>query len=113
MIALMMKNRPPQATKRSCLIVAPLALLNQWQLEIETKTALELDLRCLVYHGVCLLALILSPSLIRRSGPNKAKTLQQLQQYDIVLTTFQVRRCQYALGLTSDRFTDVSCRDAR
>ena len=49
MIALIVKNRPPAGEKQSTLIVAPLALLDQWQLEIESKT--NLGLQCLIYHG--------------------------------------------------------------
>lgn len=49
MIALMAKNISLDPAKKSTLIVAPLALLDQWQLEIEIKT--NLGLSCLIYHG--------------------------------------------------------------
>ncbi|KAH8116128.1 SNF2 family N-terminal domain-containing protein [Phellopilus nigrolimitatus] len=50
-------------------IVAPLALLGQWKLEIEMKT--EDRLTVLIYHG---------------SGKTRSK--KDLQKYDVVLTTF-------------------------
>ena len=43
-------NRSPNPFKKSTLIVAPLALLDQWQAEIDEKT--DLGLRCLIYHGM-------------------------------------------------------------
>ncbi|KAG0702167.1 SNF2 family N-terminal domain-containing protein [Suillus ampliporus] len=51
------------------LIVAPLALLDQWKLEIEMKTTN--NLKCLVYHG-----------------PNKPRRKTDLMKYDVVLTTY-------------------------
>ena len=51
MIAVIAINRSPDPLKKTNLIVAPLALLDQWQLEIETKT--KLGLQCLGYHGEC------------------------------------------------------------
>ena len=49
MIAVVATNRPSNPLNKTTLIVAPLALLDQWQLEIETKTNLEL--KVLIYHG--------------------------------------------------------------
>ncbi|KAG1726392.1 P-loop containing nucleoside triphosphate hydrolase protein [Suillus lakei] len=55
--------------KTTNLIVAPLALLDQWKLEIEMKTTN--NLKCLVYHG-----------------PNKPRKKTDLMKYDVVLTTY-------------------------
>ena len=49
MIAVIAANRSRNPLNKSTLIVAPLALLDQWQLEIEMKT--NLGLKCLIYHG--------------------------------------------------------------
>lgn len=65
-------NRSDDPLVKTTLIVAPTALLDQWKLEIETKT--NMDIQCHIYHG-----------------PSKAKTKKLLQKYDIVLTTFMVR----------------------
>lgn len=45
----MVQNRSKNPSCRTNLIVAPLALLNQWKQEIEDKT--NYGLTCLVYHG--------------------------------------------------------------
>ena len=49
MIAVIASNRSANPLKKSTLIVAPLALLDQWQAEIEDKT--DLGLKSLIYHG--------------------------------------------------------------
>ncbi|KZT10363.1 uncharacterized protein LAESUDRAFT_755872 [Laetiporus sulphureus 93-53] len=71
MIAVMVANQSEDPLCKTNLIVAPLALLDQWKLEIEEKT--RCDLKCLVYHGL-----------------NKPTKLNELKKYDIILTTFQV-----------------------
>ncbi|KAG8898279.1 hypothetical protein FRB99_007551 [Tulasnella sp. 403] len=71
--ALIVKNRSNDPAHRSVLIVAPLALLRQWEDEILSKTTL--DLRVLIYHG--------------SSKPKGPRALEELQTYDVVLTTFQ------------------------
>ncbi|ORY31955.1 SNF2 family N-terminal domain-domain-containing protein [Naematelia encephala] len=68
-IALMALNKPDDKIK-STLIVAPLALLQQWKTEIETKTSLG-SMKVLIYHG-----------------QSRTKSLNQLKQFDVVLTTY-------------------------
>ncbi|OSX63442.1 hypothetical protein POSPLADRAFT_1045766 [Postia placenta MAD-698-R-SB12] len=70
MIAVMVSNSSQDPLCKTNLIVAPVALLDQWQLEIEMKT--DCNLKCLIYHG-----------------SNKPKNKRDLMQYDIVLTTYQ------------------------
>lgn len=74
-IALMCHNRPTVEDikeKRTCtLLLGPVALLEQWRDEIEEKTQDGL-FRCLLYHG-----------------SKKPRSLKELQQYDIILTTYQ------------------------
>ncbi|CCM00776.1 uncharacterized protein FIBRA_02818 [Fibroporia radiculosa] len=70
MIAVMVRNQSDDPLCKTNLIVAPVALLDQWQLEIETKT--NCDVKCLIYHG-----------------PGKPKKKKELMKYDVVLTTFQ------------------------
>ncbi|KAI5120898.1 hypothetical protein M0805_002998 [Coniferiporia weirii] len=69
MIATMMANRSTDPAVKTTLIVAPLALLGQWKLEIETKTTNNLSVH--IYHGA-----------------GKAKHKKELQKFDAVLTTF-------------------------
>ena len=67
----MTKNPSSDPAVKTTLIIAPLALLNQWQMEIETKT--NDRMKAYIYHG-----------------PNKTKKKNDLQKYDVVLTTFSV-----------------------
>ncbi|KAJ9094678.1 hypothetical protein QFC21_005835 [Naganishia friedmannii] len=68
-IATMIANPSTDPTCKTTLIVAPLALLEQWKLEIESKTYGQLDVY--VFHG-----------------PNKNITKKKLKKYDVVLTTY-------------------------
>ncbi|KAF7800359.1 hypothetical protein EIP86_011609 [Pleurotus ostreatoroseus] len=70
MIATIVSNRSTDPLKRTTLIVSPLALLDQWQQEIELKT--NLGFKCLLYHG-----------------STKVRRPEELRRYDIVLTTYQ------------------------
>ncbi|KAJ7770573.1 SNF2 superfamily protein [Mycena metata] len=69
MIACMCKNPSVDAACKTTLIIAPLALLGQWNQEISTKT--NAGWKVLIYHG---------------SGKPKKKA--DLLKYDVVLTTY-------------------------
>jgi SNF2 family DNA or RNA helicase len=67
-IATMIANPSTDPTCKTTLIIAPLALLEQWKLEIEHKTYGQLSVY--VFHG-----------------SNKSITKKQLKRYDVVLTS--------------------------
>ncbi|TFY57616.1 hypothetical protein EVG20_g8474 [Dentipellis fragilis] len=69
MIATMVSNRSDDPLVKSTLIVAPVALLDQWQMEIELKS--DCGLKSIIYHGA-----------------NKVKKRSDLLKYDVVLTSF-------------------------
>ncbi|KZT22721.1 hypothetical protein NEOLEDRAFT_625750 [Neolentinus lepideus HHB14362 ss-1] len=69
MMSVIVSNRSDDPMQKTTLIVAPLALLDQWQMEIESKT--NCGLTCLIYHG-----------------SNKPRKKSDLLKYDVVLTTF-------------------------
>ncbi|KAA1473050.1 hypothetical protein DENSPDRAFT_219273 [Dentipellis sp. KUC8613] len=69
MIATMVSNRSEDPMVKSTLIVAPVALLDQWQMEIELKS--DCGLKSIIYHGA-----------------NKVKKRSELLKYDVVLTSF-------------------------
>lgn len=48
-IACMVMNRSKDKARKTTLILAPTALLDQWKAEIESKT--NCDLKVLIYHG--------------------------------------------------------------
>ncbi|CAD6573847.1 MAG: hypothetical protein CYPHOPRED_005227 [Cyphobasidiales sp. Tagirdzhanova-0007] len=68
MISLMAMNRSDDPKEKSTLILAPVALLEQWREEIESKTAHTM--RVHVYHG-----------------NSKIRNVKELAKYDVVLTT--------------------------
>ncbi|KAG2129317.1 SNF2 family N-terminal domain-containing protein [Suillus cothurnatus] len=68
-ISVIIANPSNDPRCKTNLIVAPLALLDQWKLEIEMKTTN--NLKCLVYHG-----------------SNKPRKKTDLMKYDVVLTTY-------------------------
>lgn len=68
-ISVVVANPSDDPRCKTNLIVAPLALLDQWKLEIEMKTTN--NLKCLVYHG-----------------SNKPRKKTDLMKYDVVLTTY-------------------------
>lgn len=68
-----MAKRPSRdPAVKTTLIIAPLALLNQWKLEIEEKSGNGMS--AYIYHG-----------------SNKTRDRAELQKYDVVLTTYTVR----------------------
>ena len=60
-------------TEKSTLVVAPLALIKQWEAEIKDKVAESHHLKVCVHHG-----------------PQRTKSFQELKKYDVVITTYQV-----------------------
>lgn len=87
----MVKNRSTNPSCKTTLIVAPLALLDQWKLEIEDKT--NCDLSCLIYHGNVSVNLFRRHWLILSSfeGQSRTRRKSDLTKHDVVLTTFNVR----------------------
>ncbi|KII91157.1 hypothetical protein PLICRDRAFT_104830 [Plicaturopsis crispa FD-325 SS-3] len=76
MMATIVMNRSDDPACKTTLILAPTALLDQWKLEIETKTSC--DLQCYIYHGA-----------------RKLKTKAELMKYDVVLTTFSTMALEW------------------
>ncbi|PPQ65989.1 hypothetical protein CVT26_010649 [Gymnopilus dilepis] len=76
MIACMVMNRSKDKARKTTLILAPTALLDQWKAEIESKT--NCDLKVLIYHG-----------------SSKTKRKSELLKYDIVLTTYHTMSLEW------------------
>ena len=66
------KRRIPESCHRGTLVVAPLALIKQWESEIKDKVSFEYKLKVLVHHG-----------------PSRTKRSEDLKKYDVVITTYQ------------------------
>ncbi|KAK5724676.1 hypothetical protein LTR15_004723 [Elasticomyces elasticus] len=70
---------PGKDVSKSTLVVAPLALIKQWEAEIKTKVTRSHALRVLVHHG-----------------PSRTKSARELQKYDVVITTYQTLTSEHA-----------------
>ncbi|PHH78726.1 hypothetical protein CDD80_6361 [Ophiocordyceps camponoti-rufipedis] len=68
-LALMLARPPATGLPKTTLVVAPLALLTQWQEEIIKKTKSSHSLSVFLYH-------------------NKKATADELMKYDVVITTY-------------------------
>lgn len=70
---------PGKEIGKSTLVVAPLALIKQWEDEIKTKVSRSHALRVLVHHG-----------------PGRTKSSNELKKYDVVITTYQTLTSEHA-----------------
>ncbi|KAF2020896.1 hypothetical protein BU24DRAFT_416559 [Aaosphaeria arxii CBS 175.79] len=75
------KNKILPTVGKGTLIVAPLALIKQWEAEIGDKVLKSHSLKVLVHHG-----------------PNRTKSAEKLKGYDVVVTTYQVLASEHAAG---------------
>ncbi|KAI9743020.1 MAG: hypothetical protein M1818_003315 [Claussenomyces sp. TS43310] len=95
-ISLIMSNPKPTSTElqesgrtmssaveKCTLVVAPLALIRQWEIEIKDKVLSSHALRVCIHHG-----------------PQRTKRFQDLKKYDVVITTYQILVSEY--GSSSD-----------
>lgn len=67
------KRKFPAAMVKSTLVVAPLALIRQWEVEIKDKVETSHTLRVCVHHG-----------------PQRTKRFEDLKKFDVVITTYQI-----------------------
>jgi SNF2 family DNA or RNA helicase len=70
---------PGKEVGKGTLVVAPLALIKQWESEIKTKVTRSHALKVLVHHG-----------------PNRTKSAAELKKYDVVITTYQILASEHA-----------------
>ncbi|EME49631.1 hypothetical protein DOTSEDRAFT_68421 [Dothistroma septosporum NZE10] len=70
---------PGKEVGKSTLVVAPLALIKQWESEIKTKVSKSHALKVLVHHGA-----------------SRTKCGEQLKKYDVVITTYQTLTSEHA-----------------
>lgn len=69
---------------KSTLVVAPLALIKQWEAEIKNRVLDSHELRVRVHHG-----------------PQRTKRFEDLKKYDVVITTYQILVSEH--GSSSER----------
>lgn len=62
-----------EGIEKTTLVVAPLALIRQWEAEMKEKVAKSHGMKVLVHHG-----------------PQRTKNFKELALYDVVITTYQI-----------------------
>ncbi|TRX95630.1 hypothetical protein FHL15_003588 [Xylaria flabelliformis] len=76
-ISLILTNAKPAdkhpGVEKTTLVVAPLALIRQWEAELKEKVEDSHKLKVLVHHG-----------------PQRTKQFEDLRRYDVVITTYQI-----------------------
>src|SRR5579862_2692807 len=75
-----------QDIQKSTLVVAPLALIKQWEKEIKDRVSDSHKLRVCVHHG-----------------PSRTKNYLDLQRYDVVITTYQILVSEHASSSDYER----------
>lgn len=102
-VSLILTNRKPEkgsaswkkqfeGVEKTTLVVAPLALIRQWEHEITDKVAKSHGLKVLVHHG-----------------PQRTKDFKELAQYDVVVTTFQILVSEFGKSGDAEKDAKVGC----
>ncbi|CAG8951176.1 hypothetical protein HYFRA_00007922 [Hymenoscyphus fraxineus] len=74
------------------LVVAPLALIRQWEAEIKDKVESSHSLRVIVHHG-----------------PQRTKKFLDLKKYDVVITTYQILVSEFNNSSDQDDGLKTGC----
>jgi len=106
-IALLLKNPKPSSNSPSrgdtqrelphhldkgTLVVAPLALIKQWEAEISNRVLDSHKLRVCIHHG-----------------PQRTKRFQDLKKYDVVITTYQILVSEHGSSSDHEDGLKVGC----
>ncbi|GME23591.1 Snf2 family helicase [Neofusicoccum parvum] len=86
------KNKIPSTVCKSTLVVAPLALIKQWESEVKTRVLPSHKLKVLVHHG-----------------PSRTKRAEDLKKYDIVVTTYQILASEHAASSDGPDGPKIGC----
>ncbi|KID78137.1 uncharacterized protein G6M90_00g039380 [Metarhizium brunneum] len=78
--------------EKTTLVVAPLALIRQWEHEIKDKVEKSHGLKVLVHHG-----------------PQRTKDFKQLALYDVVVTTFQILVSEHGASSDAENGVKAGC----
>lgn len=81
-----LKRKLDLNSDRATLVVAPLALIKQWEAEIRDRVDEEHALKVKVHHG-----------------PQRTKFYKDLRKYDVVITTYQTLSSEHNDGSSSEK----------
>ena len=79
------KKTLPKSLEKGTLVVAPLALIKQWEAELKNRVLDSHRLRVCVHHG-----------------PQRTKRFEDLRKYDVVITTYQILVSEHASSMKVD-----------
>lgn len=79
------KKTLPKSIEKGTLVVAPLALIKQWEAEIKNRVLDSHKLRVCVHHG-----------------PQRTKRFEDLRKYDVVITTYQILVSEHGSSTKAD-----------
>ncbi|RDW75060.1 DNA repair protein-1 [Coleophoma cylindrospora] len=82
----------PSGLEKTTLVVAPLALIRQWEQEIKEKVESTHSLSVCVHHG-----------------PQRTKRFADLKKYDVVITTYQILVSEWGSSSDGDNGLKVGC----
>ncbi len=82
----------PEEVEKCTLVVAPLALIKQWEAEIKSRVHKTHALRVYIHHG-----------------PQRTKRFQDLKKYDVVITTYQILVSEHGSSSDKDNGVKVGC----
>lgn len=88
----MTKRKISSVVEKTTLVVAPLALIRQWELEIKDKVLSSHSLRVCVHHG-----------------PQRTKRFADLKRFDVVITTYQILVSEFGNSSKDENGLQVGC----
>ena len=81
-----------EGVEKTTLVVAPLALIRQWEHEIHDKLSKTHKLKVCVHHG-----------------PNRTKRFKDLALYDVVITTYQILVSEHGHSAATEDGVKAGC----
>lgn len=90
--ATIIKRKLASGVEKTTLVVAPLALIRQWEIEIKDKVLNSHTLRVCVHHG-----------------PQRTKRFADLKKFDVVITTYQILVSEFGNSSTDASGLKVGC----
>ncbi|KAL8872248.1 MAG: hypothetical protein Q9174_002095, partial [Haloplaca sp. 1 TL-2023] len=86
------KKALPNSVDKGTLVVAPLALIKQWESEIKNRVCDSHKLRVCIHHG-----------------PQRTKRYEDLRKYDVVITTYQILVSEHGSSSAREDGPKVGC----
>ena len=86
------KRTLPSTVGKGTLVVAPLALIKQWEGEIKNRVTESHMLRVCIHHG-----------------PQRTKRFEDLKKYDVVITTYQILVSEHGSSSQREDGPKVGC----